>query len=70
VTIYGYENSGGALDYSNLNFIFTPSGYWYVAVPTTRSTRLPENPVDPIGIKPNVLVDKKIKDIIEWVSKK
>lgn len=70
VTIYGYENSGGALDYSNLNFILTPSGYWYASVPTTRTTRLPDNPVDPNGIKPDVLVDKKIKDIIQWLRQK
>ena len=69
-TIYGYENSGGALDYSNLNVVFTPSKYWYATVPTTRTTRLPNNPVDPNGIKPDVLVDKKIKDIIQWVRQK
>lgn len=68
VTIYGYENSGGALDYSNLNVIVTPSGYWYASVPTTRTTRLPDNPVDPDGIRPHVLVDKKIKDIIKFVQ--
>ena len=69
-TIFGYTNSGGALDYSNLNFILTPSGYWYASVPTTRTTRLPENPVDPNGIKPDVLVDKKVKDIIQWIKNK
>jgi hypothetical protein len=67
--IYGYTNSGGALDYSNLNFILTPSGYWYASVPTTRTSRLPDNPVDPNGIKPDVLVDKKVKDIILWLTR-
>lgn len=66
-TIYGYESTGGALDYSNLNPVFTPSGYWYATVPTTRSSRLPENPVDPDGIEPDVLVDKKVEDLIEFV---
>jgi hypothetical protein len=69
-TIYGYENSGGALDYSNLNVIFTPSKLWYASIPTTRTTRLPDNPIDPNGIKPDELVDKKIKDIIEWLRQK
>lgn len=68
--IYGYENSGGALDYANLNIVLTPSGFWYASVPTTRTTRLPNNPVDPFGIKPDILVDKKIKDIIQWVRQK
>lgn len=66
-TIYGYESSGGALDYSNLNPVFTPSGYWYATVPTTRSSRLPEHPVDPHGIAPDVLVDKDVEDVVEFV---
>lgn len=66
-TIYGYESTGGALDYSNLNPVYTPSGYWYATVPTTRSSRLPENPVDPNGIEPDVLVDSDVKDLIKFV---
>jgi hypothetical protein len=69
-TIYGYESSGGALDYSNLNPVFTPSGYWYATVPTTRSSRLPEHPVDPHGIEPDVLVDQDVKDLIMFVIDK
>lgn len=69
-TIYGKSNSGGALDYSNLNFVLTPSGFWYASVPTTRSARLPEYPVDPYGIKPDVFIDKKTKDVVAWVMKK
>ncbi len=66
-TIYGYEPTGGALDYSNLNPVITPSGYWYATVPTTRSSRIPDNPVDPNGIEPDVLVDKDINNLIEFV---
>lgn len=66
-TIYGYEPSGGVLDYANLNPVFTPSGYWYATIPTSRSKRLPENPVDPDGIAPDVLVDKSVEDIVAWV---
>jgi len=69
-TIYGYENTAGCLDYANVNIIFTPSGYWYIGVPTTRSARLPQNPVDPMGIKPDILVDKKITNLIDYVQKK
>ncbi len=65
--IYGKTNSGGALDYSNLNFIVTPSSYWYASVPTTKTTRLPENPVDPNGIKPDQLIDGNRSDIIKWI---
>ena len=66
-TIYGYESTGGALDYSNLNPVITPSGFWYATVPTTRSSRLPENPVDPGGISPDVLVNKNVDNLIEFV---
>ena len=66
-TIYGFESTGGALDYSNLNPVITPSGYWYATVPTTRSSRLPENPIDPDGIEPDVLVDKDVNNLIEFV---
>ena len=66
-TIYGYESSGGALDYSNLNPVYTPSGYWYVTIPTTRSGRLPHSPVDPDGIAPDVLVDRSVENLLELV---
>lgn len=68
VTVYGAENSGGALDYANLNTIITPSGYWYASVPTTRTTRLPDNPVDPMGISPDHLVNKDV-DLLDYVLK-
>ncbi|MAX81763.1 MAG: hypothetical protein CL843_16495 [Crocinitomicaceae bacterium] len=66
VTLYGTENSGGALDYANLNTVILPSGYWYVSLPTTRTTRLPNNPVDPDGIAPDVKVAKGT-DVLEFV---
>ena len=69
-TIYGYESTGGALDYSNLNPVYTPSEYWYATVPTTRSSRLPKNPVDPNGIEPDVLVDSGVKDLIKFIIDK
>jgi hypothetical protein len=70
VRIYGKENSGGALDYSNLNFIVTPSGYWYASVPTTRTNRLPDNPVDPHGITPHIIIPKEVKNEVEFVRLK
>jgi hypothetical protein len=67
--IYGYSNSGGAIDYGNLNFVFTPSKLWYFSVPTTRSARLPDYPVDPTGIAPDVKLKPEIKDPIKWLVK-
>jgi hypothetical protein len=66
-TIYGAESSGGALDYSNLNPVITPSGFWYATVPTTRSNRLPTHPVDPHGIAPDVLIGEGVGDMVEYV---
>ena len=58
-----------AIDYGNLNFVFTPSKLWYFSVPTTRSARLPNYPVDPIGIAPHVELKPEIKDPIQWLVK-
>lgn len=54
VTIFGNQNTAGVLDYSNTVPIDFPSGKYYVYIPQTRSRRLPENPIDNIGIKPDV----------------
>ncbi|WP_289055783.1 S41 family peptidase [Carboxylicivirga marina] len=62
----------GVLDYSNVVPQDLLTKGLYVRYPMTRSTRLPENPVDNIGIKPDVEINKPVnldlKDgIDEWV---
>ncbi len=56
VTIFGNENSAGILDYSNITPHELPSGKYNLWLPATRSRRLPENPIDNIGIAPDITI--------------
>lgn len=54
VILFGNQNSAGILDYSNITSTPFPSGNYELWCPMTRSKRLPENPIDNIGISPDV----------------
>lgn len=56
VTLFGNQSTAGALDYSNAVSTDFPSGNYSLTFPMTRSQRLPENPIDNIGIKPDVII--------------
>ncbi len=55
VTLFG-DNTEGVLDYSNTVPVPLPSGKINLRYPMTRSTRLPEYPIDNIGIEPDVRI--------------
>ena len=55
VTTYG-QTSAGVLDYANVRFVQLPSKTRALAWATTRSRRLPDDPVDGVGIAPDVRV--------------
>ena len=56
VVLFGNRNTAGVLDYSiRVNEDF-PSGKYEFYWPMTRSRRLPEHPIDNIGIAPDVLI--------------
>jgi len=56
VVLFGNRNTAGVLDYSNrINEDF-PSGRYEFYWPMTRSRRLPEHPIDNIGIAPDVMI--------------
>jgi C-terminal processing protease CtpA/Prc len=55
VILFG-QPSDGCLDYANVCFLMLPSGKFFLTMPTSRSRRLPKNPVDNIGIAPDVLI--------------
>ncbi len=64
--------TAGVLDYSNVVPEDLLTNGFYVHLPMSRSTRLPENPIDNIGIKPDVEINKpanlNVKDSIDdWV---
>jgi hypothetical protein len=56
VTLFGNKPTAGVLDYSNAISVDFPSGNYDLTIPMTRSTRLPENPIDNIGIKPDIII--------------
>lgn len=56
VTLFGNCNTAGVLDYSNIIPNPLPSNNYQLWCPMTRSKRLPENPIDNIGIAPNVII--------------
>ena len=56
VVLFGNENTAGVLDYSNITPKELPSGKYSLWLPATRSRRLPDNPIDNIGIPPDVSI--------------
>jgi hypothetical protein len=65
VLVYG-ENTAGIIDYGSTQFFYMPCKDLNLVIPIARSTRLPDHPLDNIGITPDVKVSKK--DIISVVS--
>jgi hypothetical protein len=66
VTLYG-EPTAGILDFGNVRSGEMPGGTLRLFYPTTRSKRLPDAPVDGIGILPDVPVPDGEKDPVSWV---
>jgi hypothetical protein len=58
VTLFG-RPSKGVLDYSNVVEYELPSKARSIGIPTTRSKRLPKNPVDGIGVQPDVSIERE-----------
>ena len=56
VILFGNCNTAGVLDYSNAVYINLPSNNFSLLCPETRSKRLPENPLDNIGIYPDIII--------------
>jgi len=56
VILFGNCNTAGVLDYSNITSTPLPSNSYQLWCPMTRSKRLPENPIDNIGIAPDVII--------------
>ncbi len=70
-TVFG-TNTLGVLDYSNSVPVSLPMENIYLRYPMTRSQRLPENPIDNIGIEPDVRINlpdnlNLKSDIDDWV---
>ncbi len=85
VLLFGNCNTAGVLDYSNAISEKLPSNKYELIFPMTRSRRLPDHPIDNIGISPDVyipypathqLFDRLdqwvyfVKDYLELINKK
>ncbi len=71
-TVYGKDNTMGALDFSFLRAVNLPYSTITVAIPMTRSLRLPDRGIDKTGIAPQVritlpLPDELSDNIDSWV---
>ena len=69
VTVYG-ENSAGVLDYSGYQYFDIPCADLNLVIPIARSKRLPQYPIDNIGITPNVKIKVKEKDKVRFIQKR
>ena len=62
VVLMGQDNSAGVLDFAEMMATPAPSGRFTLAWATTRSLRLPADPVDPDGIAPTVRIPADVTD--------
>ena len=68
VTLIG-QNTAGILDYGNLHTLDFPCGKFGLAYPTSRSCRVDAGKaIDGAGIAPDVRVDEKEKDWVEFAT--
>lgn len=67
VVLMGQENSAGVIDYGEMMEMPAPSGRFDLRWATTRSLRLPAEPVDPHGITPDVRIPADVADPIAYV---
>jgi hypothetical protein len=69
VTLFGKENSAGTLDFANVVGMQTPSGRFHVFWATSRSMRLPNDPVDPDGIAPDIRIPTDEADPVAFAQR-
>lgn len=56
----------GALDYGSKRWFDFGCSNYKLALPTWRDMRLPDYPIDNIGIQPDIYLDKNIKDWVQY----
>ena len=68
VVLMGQAPSAGVIDHGEMMSMPAPSGRFELAWATTRSLRLPDDPVDPHGIAPQVVIPAKVADPVAWAA--
>ncbi|MEQ8715358.1 MAG: S41 family peptidase [Cyclobacteriaceae bacterium] len=63
VTVFG-ESTAGVLDYANMRSVDMKEIPYKLFYATSKSNRLPNNPIDQIGIRPDI----ELPDSIDWVA--
>ncbi len=66
VKVFGTPTAG-SLDVSNLNWAESPCGDYILFYAISRSLRIPEMPIDGIGVQPDFYLDKEIPPY-EWIN--
>jgi hypothetical protein len=69
VTLMGQENSAGVIDYGEMVGTAAPSGRFELHWATSRSLRLPLDPVDPDGLAPDVRIPSDVDDPVAWAAR-
>ncbi len=69
VTLMGKSNSAGVLDFANVVSMPLPSGRFELQWSTSRSLRVPKDPVDPDGISPDIRIPSAIEDPVTYAAK-
>lgn len=69
VTLFGQRNSAGILDFANVVGMDTPSKRFRVNWASTRSLRLPDDPVDPDGIAPDIRIPATEADPVRYAQR-
>lgn len=68
VTLFGQRHSAGVLDFANVVSMPTPSGRHILQWATSRSLRLPQDPVDPNGIPPDIRIPEDVRDPVRYAA--
>lgn len=68
VTLFGQRNSAGVLDFANVVHMDSPSGRIALQWATSRSMRLPDDPVDPDGIAPDIRIPESETDPVGFAQ--
>ena len=55
----------GVLDYADARFFEFGCDNYQLLLPTYRSLRLPDFPIDNIGLQPDIYIDRSVKD---WIN--
>jgi C-terminal processing protease CtpA/Prc len=66
VTLFG-EPTLGCLDYANVRDVLLPSERRIAWIPLSKSSRLPENPIDETGVLPDVPIPDSVDDRVAFV---